>query len=107
MSSLIKCGSCDRHLRIEDTVCPFCAAEIPDEARTARVSSVAPGASRAKRYAARAALIAGTTAAVACGGSKKDDTTQKKVEDKDDRPPPPTPYGCVWPDDDGDETVSI
>jgi hypothetical protein len=28
MSSLIPCSSCQRHLRTEDVVCPFCAAPV-------------------------------------------------------------------------------
>ena len=119
MTGLIRCGACDRHLRRDEAVCPFCAAEITDEARRAEGSSVPRGASRAQRYAARAALIAGTAAVAACGGAKKnDDTTTTKVDpvpdpdpvadpdpDPDSNPPPPTPYGCVWADEDADVVV--
>ena len=107
MSSLIRCLDCNRHLRNDEVTCPFCGAEITDEARAPRGSAVPAGASRAARFAARAALIAGAASAVACGGSKKKDETTKKVEgpDDDDRPPPPTPYGCVWPDVEDDDVL--
>lgn len=101
MAELIKCPACNRHLRASEPACPFCTAEIPEEARVATSASVTRGTSRAKRYAARAALIAGTAAAIGCGGAdkKKDTTTEKE---KENYPPPPTPYGCVWPDEEVD-----
>jgi hypothetical protein len=90
-------------MRNDEPECPFCSAAVSEEARHAQSATVAPGASRAKRYAARAALIASTAATVGCGGAdkKKDTTTKKADPEPDDKPPPPTPYGCVWPDDDG------
>jgi hypothetical protein len=56
MSTLSPCPACQRHVRHTDSVCPFCAAELP--ARTATEGPRAPGRlSRAAIFTAGAALL--------------------------------------------------
>ena len=37
MSPLSPCSSCNRHVRVEETRCPFCAAALPGRASVERV----------------------------------------------------------------------
>ena len=72
MSELILCSSCTRHGRKDEPRCPFCDALVSEEQRaTATVAAVAPGTSRARAFAARVAVIAGSTA-LSCSGSTTD-----------------------------------
>jgi hypothetical protein len=59
MSCLAPCPACGRHIAIDETTCPFCAAAVPDSFREANACRrVPPGRlSRAARLAAGAALI--------------------------------------------------
>jgi hypothetical protein len=69
MSELILCSACTRHIRKDEARCPFCDAVVSEEQRAATTGAApGPGASRARRYAARAAVIAGS-AAFACSGT--------------------------------------
>jgi hypothetical protein len=72
MSELILCSSCTRHIRKDEPRCPFCDALVSEEQRAAAsAAAVAPGTSRARAYAARVAVIAGS-AAFSCSGSTTD-----------------------------------
>jgi hypothetical protein len=69
MSELMLCLSCERHLRLAETRCPFCGAEVTDAARRPVTAADVPkGASRGAGYAARVALLAGG-AVLACSGN--------------------------------------
>lgn len=70
MSCLHLCPSCGRHVRKEETSCPFCATALPDdfaECTGPRVSALARPLTRA------ALVLAGATAIGACGKSKATD----------------------------------
>ncbi len=75
MANLLQCDACARHVRASETNCPFCAQPISDVSRQlaaarAEVDRAAAGASRSKRYALRAALLAGAaTLAGGCGSA--------------------------------------
>lgn len=68
MSCLAPCPACGRHIAIDETTCPFCAAALPDSFRQANACRRSPPGrlSRAARLAAGAALI-GVQAS--CSGS--------------------------------------
>jgi hypothetical protein len=71
-STLVPCVSCKRHVRESEVRCPFCGAEVAPAARPARPAPVTSGSSRARLYAARAAVLA-SSAALACGGGDSDE----------------------------------
>lgn len=52
MTHLAACPSCARHVRVSETLCPFCAASLPDELRS-RPPQALPASrlSRAATYA--------------------------------------------------------
>jgi hypothetical protein len=67
--SLVPCTACQRHVRVNDAICPFCAAAQP--ARAARLREPLPvGLKRAALFALGASL----GAAPACGGENEDTT---------------------------------
>ncbi|HEY7374717.1 MAG TPA: hypothetical protein VIF57_21310 [Polyangia bacterium] len=68
MSCLAPCPACGRHIAVDETACPFCAAALPDSFRHACSSRKPPSArlSRTARLVVGAALI-GVQAS--CAGS--------------------------------------
>jgi hypothetical protein len=57
MTSLVPCPSCARHVRVEETRCPFCDGPLPARAPVAARGPSAPGRlSRAALFAAGATL---------------------------------------------------
>jgi len=60
MRRLAPCPACGRHIATDETICPFCAAALPDSFRQANTCRRPPPGrlSRAARLAAGAALIA-------------------------------------------------
>lgn len=88
MSDLHPCTECGRHVRIDETACPFCAA------------SLEPGVPRRIRKGrfTRAAVFAGALAgATACSSGSKG---------ADDPKPPISDAGVVdQADDDDDDTM--
>ncbi len=78
MANLLQCSSCSRHVRAAESACPFCAAPLcvggeKAVAGTKAASSEGGAPSRSKRYALRAALLAGAaTLAGGCSSAKKD-----------------------------------
>lgn len=70
MPRLVLCGGCRRHFREHERACPFCGTATV-EASVRPLPSLAASASRSRRYAASAALLAGG-ALYACGGSTND-----------------------------------
>lgn len=72
MSALVLCSACTRHFRFHEANCPFCGACVANQPPAALVPS---GASRSRRYAASAALLA-STATFSCGGSGNASDTQ-------------------------------
>lgn len=119
MAKLLQCSDCARHLHTTESACPFCGAHV-SAAQRSEVAA-APGndarASRSKRYALRAALLAGaaTLVGTGCGSAKKDANDQVQVKDAEENRKandsrngdrgPDMPYGCVWPDE--DNAVSV
>jgi hypothetical protein len=75
ISTLVLCSACLRHFRQRDAACPFCGAPSSLARARPRPVPLAPGASRSRRHAAGAALLAGGTM-VACAG---DFTTTAKT----------------------------
>ena len=75
MANLLQCSVCARHVRTSEMSCPFCASTISDGSRKlaadrAAIDQAAKGASRSKRYALRAALLAGAASlAGGCGSA--------------------------------------
>ena len=65
-SQLVLCGSCARHFRLHEPMCPFCGAEA--RGHTPLRTPLPAGASRAQRYAVRAALVA-SSASFGCSQS--------------------------------------
>jgi hypothetical protein len=60
--SFVLCSSCERHVRVADRVCPFCAAAMPEPVSSRPRGSTA-GLSRA------AILFAGATAVTGCSAT--------------------------------------
>ena len=99
MSCLHVCPSCARHVRSEETTCPFCDASLPEDFRVC-------GEPRATgRPLTRAAfLLMSATALTACGkttgaGGGADIYGPPPVDVRPDasaktqnEPPPPTPH---------------
>jgi hypothetical protein len=58
MSQLVPCPGCDRHVKSEDTTCPFCQAALaPARPCTGCSGPLAPRLARAALVAAGAALL--------------------------------------------------
>ena len=73
--SLVSCSGCQRHVKREETACPFCGHEL--EAASPEPRRAGPVLSRA------AAIFAGATAIAACGKEPQ---------------PPPAPAAAPNPD---------
>lgn len=74
MSELRPCPACDRHVKSDESSCPFCAAAL-EPAPARRLPR-----GRLTRAAVFASALAGTAA---CG------TSQQSAGDPNDNPPPP------------------
>src|SRR6185295_11613580 len=72
MSALSPCPSCARHVRVSETLCPFCATAMPDPATLPERKLPGRRLARAAIYAAGVASIA---AASACSSTTGDSTT--------------------------------
>lgn len=94
MPPLVPCPSCQRHLRIDHTACPFCAATLPDDL----AKKVVPAArSRLDRFATITfATALSVAAAAACGGS-----TETTPDGTQGTPPPGTDAGRLDKDSGG------
>lgn len=95
MSQLVPCPSCDRHVRLPESSCPFCGGELNAQALGAKYASRrAPVPTGIKR----AALMALSTVAAACGGKTDgtgDDTAPIVATETGDTLPVGTPvYGA-------------
>jgi hypothetical protein len=77
MSQLLPCPTCHRHVEVRETVCPFCAAELPASFRAP------PPASSGRRLGRAALMAAGATmlGAAACS------TDSISTDAASDRPP--------------------
>jgi hypothetical protein len=73
MNDLILCSECERHIRRDEGVCPFCGAAVSDQTRAVVPRRAPRGLSRAKLYAFNAAVVTGIAAA-ACGGDTGTET---------------------------------
>lgn len=71
MTPLVLCSVCARHFRFREARCPFCGG-TERTVRSASAQALVPGASRARRYAVGAALVA-SGAASSCGLSTRSD----------------------------------
>jgi hypothetical protein len=73
MSELSPCPSCHRHVRVEETVCPFCEAALPERARVGVRTTPAPRGrlSRTALFAAGATLMG----AAACSSTSNNPNT--------------------------------
>ncbi len=101
MSDLAPCPACRRHVRVDESACPFCASALP--AVPPRV--LTPG--RLTRAAVFAGAIAGTAA---CGGKTKpvDNTVENAAVDggvDEQQPPDAAPYR--EPDYDPDNNIPM
>lgn len=72
MSDLILCETCLRHLRRNESSCPFCGADVRIETRAALPRVAPTGMSRARLYAFHAAVATGVAA---CGAKTGADLT--------------------------------
>src|SRR5687768_14184117 len=70
---LVPCSCCDRHVRVADSLCPFCGAPLPDELRARPAPPVVSA-----RIGRAAVMAFGILAASGCGAADK-------------TPPPATP----------------
>lgn len=97
MTDLAPCPACQRHVRIDETACPFCAAALaPGEPRVL-------GRGRLARAAVFAgAALATTAGAAGCGGKAKpaDTNVENAAVDAgaDEQPAPPDAAPYVEPD---------
>ena len=71
MSQLSPCPSCHRHVRVEETVCPFCSAALPERAGPETITAPRARLSRAALFAAGATLLG----AAACSSSSNNGNT--------------------------------
>lgn len=75
MTALHPCPDCERHVRSDETTCPFCDAAL---------GSMASSHKRSPGRLARAALFAGATMlGTACGGEAANDEEEVDVGDGD------------------------
>lgn len=82
---LAPCPACHRHLRVDASVCPFCAAPVDARATTEARSRIAA-------HVSRAAIIAmGSLAAVGCSSPSASDGTIAQPYGA-----PPTPARLNW-----------
>ncbi len=65
MKTLIPCGGCGRHVRANESACPFCGATIEAEAAARAVPSAGARLGRAALFAFGATIA---VTATACGG---------------------------------------
>jgi hypothetical protein len=65
MSELSPCPSCNRHVRVEETACPFCNGALPARPRDQMPATARPRLSRAALFTAGATLLG----AAACSSS--------------------------------------
>ena len=69
MKRLIACSSCQRHVRVDEALCPFCSAAMPAVNAAPVLAANPRGRSRAAVFAVRAALAAGAAPGLlGCGG---------------------------------------
>jgi hypothetical protein len=68
MDDLVLCRACERHLRRDETRCPFCDAPLSSGTRATDPRVAPPGLSRARLYAFHAAVATGV-AASSCGSN--------------------------------------
>ncbi len=66
MNVLIPCPHCDRHVRSQETSCPFCRAALPVIAAVPVSRALLRSPSRAAAFALRTALVVAPVT-VACG----------------------------------------
>jgi len=86
---LSACPACERHVRVSETTCPFCAATLSDAFRAT------PAPRRLATRLSRAALFAlGTTGATAAALACSDDSTETSLENccPDAYGGPPIPF---------------
>jgi hypothetical protein len=82
MSQLVKCTSCERHVRVSETSCPFCAATLDVAERAASARAVTAGLPN--RRMGRAALLAiglGVIAPLTSACSSDDDDSTDNGSD--------------------------
>ena len=98
MTPLLLCASCERHVRSDDSRCPFCGSEQRAPARR-------PGPVLPRSQLTRAAIFLGATAlaAPACGGSDEPDTIEEEDGSGGEDITPQPMYGAPPPDDGGDQ----
>jgi hypothetical protein len=65
MTELAPCPSCRRHVRLSETLCPFCSAGLPTRERATSAATPRARLSRAALFAAGATLMG----AAACSSS--------------------------------------
>lgn len=123
MSPLVPCPSCTRHVRSNETQCPFCRTDLPAELAARVVPAARVRLDRLAAFTFAASLAA---TAAACGGksvepipsssseeiagerggdAKKSGSESKKVNPEPDREEsgPAPMYGMPPPGDDDDD----
>lgn len=74
--ALVPCTSCERHIRISETACPFCVIGVPARRETTRLPQTRLG--RGARFAFGAAVALSINA---CGGDDDRPATDAAVAD--------------------------
>ena len=72
MNRLFACGACQRYIRENERLCPFCGESAATGAERSPPPALPRGRSRRAAFAMRTALLVGAAPAiVACGGSSE------------------------------------
>ncbi len=97
---LAPCGSCDRHVRVDEVRCPFCGGERV-RVRGTREATARLG--RAAIFAFHAVAAASLATLPACGGSGAGD--RETIAQPYGAPPDPDPPPDPPPDDESIRTT--
>ncbi len=69
LTRLVVCPACARHVRVDETACPFCGTGLPPHMQPKVAVAPPAGLGRAALYAFRVGTLSLTATAAACGGS--------------------------------------
>ena len=92
MTHLVPCTACGRHVRADETCCPFCTSALPPAGPAPSIPRVR--LTRAAVFAG--ALAVAATTAAGCGAATEPRNEDAGAEDAPDEPdaPLPMPYGA-------------
>jgi hypothetical protein len=80
VSAFAACDACSRHVRAQDTLCPFCQTPIAGAARRAAPSLIeGRGLGNMRNHLSRAAILAGAAFAIGTTACSSDDTSPQPL----------------------------